>query len=88
MGSATRIVVHPSAMWVGQGIVPFAMISHWSKIWLFTARHLEFGRKISIVIHIDLLLCLSWRDAMNVYLWLESRVHAARAHHIVSNIVR
>ena len=67
VGTATRFIVHPSAKWLGQGIVPFARVSHWSKIWLFTARHLEIGRKVSIVIHIDFLLSLRRRDTMNGY---------------------
>ena len=87
VSAATRIIMHPSAVRVNQGIMPFAGFSHWSQIRLFTARHLEISRKVSIVIHIDL-LSLRRCYTMNGYLWLKLRVHASGAHHIVSNKVR
>ena len=50
--------------------------------------HLEISRKVSIGIHINLLLSLRRGGAMNGYLGLELRVHTARVDHIVSNKVR
>ena len=50
--------------------------------------HLEISCKVSIGIHINLLLSLRRGGAMNGYLGLELRVHTARVDHIVSNKVR
>ena len=80
--------MHPATVRLGQGIVPFSRLPYWSKIWLFARMHLEIRCEVSIGIHINLLLSLRRGGAMNGYLGLELRVHAARVDHIVSNKVR